>query len=458
MGESTSVIVVGGGFAGLTCAQHLAKNGAVSVTLIDRNNYHQFQPLLYQVATSQLASSDIAYPLRSVARKRPNLTVKVDEVVSIAPAAHSVTTASGATLAADYLVLAAGSQPSFFRTPGAREHSFPLYSLDDALRLRARVFDLFEQADRTPDDIPSGALEFVVVGGGPTGVEVAGALAEMIHGTLAAEYHDLAVSGARVHLIDHGHALLGPFSPKAHDYAAKVLTRDGVRISLGTGVTEVGPGHVNLSDGSTIRTRCVIWGGGLKAAAIAGSAGLPQGRGGRIDVDTDFTVDGLPGVYVIGDIANIPRSDGKAYPQLGSVAQQSGAWAAKNILAAIDGKHAKPFHYVDKGIMAMIGRGSAVAEAEIGGGHHELQGSVAFAAWLGVHAALMSGGRNRIDAFINWAWDYFGTRGPQVLDRSDAPRIDWGEDPEEVDDAAGAVAEPVSAAPGSTGLSTPVSA
>jgi NADH dehydrogenase len=425
----TRVIVVGGGFAGVACAAKLAKVSGVQVTLIDRNNYHQFQPLLYQVATSQLAASDVAYPLRRIAQTRGGFAVKLAEVASVDPVARSVTTTTGETYQADYLVIAAGSQPFFFKTPGAEEHAFPLYSLDDAERLRSRILALFEEADRDPTLVDAGAVEFVVVGGGPTGVEVAGALAEMIHSTLAAEYQDLAVSHARVQLIDHGHALLGPFSPSAHDYAAKVLTRHGVRLRLGTAVTEIGPGHVTLSDGSSFETRCVIWGGGLQAAPVASASGLPRGRGGRIDVHPDLTVEGFPGVYVVGDIANIPDGEGGSFPQLGSVAQQSGVWAAKNILADVAGKPRSPFRYLDKGIMAMIGRGAAIAD--VGHGVHELHGKMAFVAWLGVHAALMSGFRNRIDAFTDWAWDSFGTaRGPQILDRSDAARIDWDDDPD----------------------------
>ena len=211
---------------------------------------------------------------------------------------------------------------------------------------------------------------------------------------------------------------------------------------LGVGVTEVGPGHVVLSDGSTIKTRCVVWGGGLKAAPIAAAAGLTPGRGGRIDVEPDLTLDAFPGVYVIGDIANIPSPDGRTFPQLGSVAMQTGTWAAKNILADIHGKPRRSFHYLDKGIMAMIGRGAAVAE--VGEKHMGLHGHLAFAAWLGVHAMLMSGIHNRTNAFIEWAGDYFGsTHGPYVLDRSDVPRIDWGDDPAA---AAAASHEPVTSA------------
>ena len=421
------MIVVGGGFAGVGCARRLADHEDVRVTVLDRNNYHQFQPLLYQVATCQLAPSDITFSLRRLFHEHPNVDVKLVEVTEIDPATRTVTASDGERFSGDAVVLAAGSQPNFFRTPGADRHAFPLYSLDHAQRLRSRILGVFEDADRDPELLDQGALNFVVVGGGATGVEVAGALADMIHETMAVEYRDLAVAGAQVHVVDLGHSLLAPFSEHAHDYVAKVLHRKGVHIHLGVGVTEVGPGHVTLADGTTIRTHCVIWGGGIKAPAVAANAGLPQGRGGRIDVLGDLTVDGAPGVYAIGDVANIPTPDGQTHPQLGSVALQSGTWAAYNILADFAAKPRKSFDYHDKGIMAMIGRGSAIAE--VGAHRHELHGSIAFASWLGVHAMLMTGVRNRIDAFVTWGWDYFSkTRGPQVLDRSEAAHIDWGQD------------------------------
>ncbi len=334
-----------------------------------------------------------------------------------------MTTDTGETYTGDYLVLAAGSQPSFFGTPGA-EHAFPLYSLDDAEALSTRIVQSFEEADRDPERADDGAIDFVVVGGGPTGVEVAGALSEMINTTMVHEYPALAPR-AKVHLVDHGHELLKMFADKGHAYTARILEKDGVELRMGSGVAEIGPGHVTLSDGSTIRTRCVIWGGGLKAAPIAATSGLPQGHGGRIDVERDFSVAGFPGVFVIGDIANIPARDGKTYPQLGSVALQSGGAAANTILAELHGAKSKPFSYLDKGTMAMIGRGAAIAQVR----GVELHGKLAFAAWLGVHAALMTGGSNRVGAFKSWAVDYFGKeRAPEALDRSGTPRMAWEED------------------------------
>jgi NADH:quinone reductase (non-electrogenic) len=425
--EPKEVVIVGAGFAGLGCARELAKHDEnVHVTLIDKHNYHQFLPLMYQVATYQLAPVDVSADIRQLFRKHTNISVKLGEVTSIDPATKTVTLEDGQTFAGDYLVLAAGSQANFFDTPGA-EHVFPLYSLDDARRLRSRILAVFEDADRDPSRVDAGALNFVIVGAGATGTEVAGALAELIRHVLPSQFHELALDKARVIMVDLGDAVLGPFSPKAHEYASKVLNKDGVEIRLGTSVKEIAADHVVLSDGDTIPTHCVIWGGGIKAAQLAETSGLKQGRGGRIDVQADLSVADQPGVYVVGDIANTPDADGNAYPQLGSVALQAGAWAAENIVADVEGKPSENFDYHDKGIMAMIGRNAAVAE--MGEHRHELHGAVAFAAWLGVHAWLMSGTRQRVDAFVSWAWDYFGkTRAPQVLDSSDAGRIDWEDD------------------------------
>jgi NADH:ubiquinone reductase (H+-translocating) len=427
-GSKHHVVIVGAGFAGLGCAQKLADHDDIHVTLIDRNNYHQFQPLLYQVATSQLAGTDIAHSLRDVFADEENVDVHLAEITSVDTATRTVRTADGGSWTGDVLVMAAGSQPNFFGTPGAPENSFPLYSLDDATRLRSRILGLFEQVDRDPSLVDRGALNIVVVGGGPTGVEVAGALGDMLQVTVPGEYRALDPSKARICLFDHGDALLAPFSDSAHGYVAKVLGEKGVEIHLGTGVKEVGTGHAAFSDGNSLATRCVVWGGGIKAAAVADDCGLAQGRGGRVEVQADLTLAGTPGVYFVGDIANIPDVEGNPLPQLGSVALQSGAWAADNIIGGFEGKQRKPFRYHDKGIMAMIGRGAAIAE--VGKRHHEIHGELAHMAWLGVHASLMTGTRAKIEAFVDWAWDGFTkTGGPHVLDRGDAAEINWDDDP-----------------------------
>src|SRR3954470_14850914 len=283
------VVVVGGGFAGIASAKRLAKQDDVHVTLLDRNNYHQFQPLLYQVATSQLAPADVAASLRKVFRHHDNVDVKMEDVAEVDPRALTVTSAEGRTYGGDAVVVAAGSRPNFFHTPGAEKHALPLYRLDDAPRLRSQILAVFEAADRSPRLVEEGALNFVIVGGGATGVEIAGALADMIHDTLPSEFRDLALTAAQVHVVDLGHTLFAPFSDTAHDYVAKVLGRKGVRLHLGVAVSEVARGHVTLGDGTIIRSHCVIWGGGIMGPSLASDSGLPLGRGGRVDVQPGLT-------------------------------------------------------------------------------------------------------------------------------------------------------------------------
>jgi NADH:ubiquinone reductase (H+-translocating) len=420
------IVIVGGGFAGLGCAVKLGSHPDVQVTLIDKNSYHQFQPLLYQVASAQLAPKDVAFMLRSVLKDHTNIDVKMAEVTSVNLQTRTLSTSEGSSYQGDFLVLAAGSQPNFFGTPGADPNAFPLYSLGQAETLRSRILALFELVDRDPTLIEKGALNFLVVGGGPTGTEIAGALADMIHDTMKSEYHDLPVAQAKILLIDHGKAVLGPFSEKSQLYAAKILQERGVDLRLGVGVKEVAPDGALLSDGTKILSHCVIWAGGLKASSLCEKTGISLGHGGRIDVQPDLTVAGFPGVYALGDFANIVGADGNSLPQLASVAEQCGKSCAENIVADVAGRPRKPFHYFDKGIMAMIGRDAAVAE--IGQRHHQLEGVIGFAAWLGVHATLLPTSRGEIGAFIEWAWNYFGNAsGAQVLDRSIEAHINWND-------------------------------
>jgi NADH dehydrogenase len=426
--RATHVVIVGGGFAGVACARRLAGQEGVRVTLLERNGYHQFQPLLYQVATAELTPDDIRFDLAAMLAKHDNVEVRTAEVAAADPGAPAVTLTGGEVLAADVLVLAAGAQPNFFHTPGADRHTFPLYSLDDAERVRSRVLQLFQDASAKPELVDEGALTFVVVGAGATGVETAGALGELLHDVMPHVHPHLAVAGAQVILVDLGHAVLGPFSEEAHGYAARQLRRRGVQVRLGTSAKDIGPGHVSLSDGTTIRTHLTVWGGGLMAAPLAATSGVTQGRGGRFDVRPDLTVEGFPAVYALGDFANIPAVDDQALPQLGSVAQQAGDWAGRNILADRKGEGRQPFHYHDKGIMAMIGRKAAVAE--IGEHRHELHGRLAFAAWLGVHAQLLANAGAELNAFLTWADEFYlrsHHRSAALLDPAtiDTPRIHW---------------------------------
>jgi NADH dehydrogenase len=419
------VVVLGGGLAGVACAHTLGDAGE-PVVLVDRNDYHQFQPLLYQVATSQLPAEDVARPHRAIFHQHPTVRVLTAEAVAVDAAAHRVTLGDGTEVTGSQLVLAAGAQPEFFGVPGAAEHAFPLYSVVDAEGRRGPRPGLGGPPPPAPGtqdapEPPAGALDVVVVGGGPTGVETAGAVAELMAaltrtGRLAAP--------ARVVLVDRGTALLAPFTDAAHHYAHGHLTGVGVEVRLGTGVAAVHPDRVELDDGTAIPTRTVVWGGGESAAPIVLDAGVPTGRGGRVDVAADLGVPGLPGVYAVGDAANIPGPDGRTLPQLGSVAQQSGRAAGANVLRERRGAPTEPFRYKDKGIMAMIGRNAAVAE--VGHRHHTVEGPVAFAAWLGVHAMLLSGAHSKTDAFLSWAWDYFDRDHSALVEMTDAPhRIAW---------------------------------
>ena len=424
------VLIVGGGFAGLGCARKLASHSDIHVTLLDRNNYHQFQPLLYQVAGSALSPSNIAFNLRSVLHGHQNVDIKMSEAVAADLNARTVQTAEGQTYQGDILVLAAGAQANFFGTPGAEQYTYPLYSLRDAEKLRSRILAMIELADREPSLADKGALHFVIVGGGATGTEMAGAFGDALQHLPKQRIVNIHIDKAQIVLVDGGSALLNGFSQKAQAYAARKLEQRGVQLRLQTRVNEVHPGHVVLSDGSRIDTRTVIWAGGLKASALSESLGLKTGNGGRIDVAPDLTVPGFNGVYALGDFANIVGKDGKPLPQLASVAEQSGKWCTRNIVADLAGKPRRPFAYFDKGIMAMIGRNAAVAE--VGEHRHELEGVIAFASWLGVHALLLTSMRARMEAFVEWAWDYFGRpTGDAILDEPEQARIDWSDDDEE---------------------------
>jgi NADH:ubiquinone reductase (H+-translocating) len=432
MSESRTrhVLIVGGGFAGVACAKRLAGVEEVRVTLFDKNGFHQFQPLLYQVATAELTASDVSFDLDELFLDAGNVDVRTEEVVSCEPNRHRVTLADGEVIEGDTLVIAAGAQPNFFHTPGAEEFAFPLYSLADAERVRSRVLQIFEDVEANPALTDQGALTFVVVGAGPTGVETAGALAELVHDVMPHRYRKADVSKARVIIVDVGDAPLGAFSEDAHTYATRQLDHRGVQLMLGASCVEVARDHVTLSNGTQIKTHLTVWGGGEMASPVVAASGLPIGHGGRVDVGFDLAVRGFPRVYAIGDAANIPGVDASTLPQLGSVAQQSGDHLGWNIAAEVNGEEPEPFHYHDKGIMAMIGRRAAVAE--IGEHRHELQGRVAFAAWLGVHAMLLANIRSEVKAFMSWAEEFYMRphhRSAALLDPAtiNTPKIRWTE-------------------------------
>lgn len=399
MNNYPKVVVVGAGFGGLGVAEQLA-HVPVEVTLIDKHNYHTFQPLLYQVATSLLNAEDVGAPIRSIFRDQGNVNFRLGTVTGINVPARKIQLEDGVGINYDYLVLAGGATVNYFGTPGAAENSFPLYTLINAVKLRNQVMKQFEAADRNSSLIEDGALNFVVVGAGPTGVETAGALSDLFHNLLPDDYHRLATDKARIIIVEMGTDVLAPFKENLRAYTRKELEDRGVELRLGEAVAEVGPTSVSLKSGEEIKSHTLVWAAGVQASPLAQMLGMPQGRGGRVKLNLDLSVPDHPEIFVVGDMGEV-ASDGKVLPQLGSVAMQSGEHVARQIARRIIGEEPQPFKYWDKGFMATIGRGSAVVEFP---NQRTLHGPLAYFAWLGVHLALLSGVRNRIETLWNWGW------------------------------------------------------
>jgi NADH dehydrogenase len=399
MSKYPHVVIVGAGFGGLGVAEQLA-HVPVSVTLIDRHNYHTFQPLLYQVATSLLNAEDVGAPVRSMFRHQENVNFRLATVTSIDVTGRKILLEDSDQITFDYLVLAGGATVNYFGTPGAAEHAFPLYTLMNAVRLRNQVMQRFEAADRDPAIIEDGALNFVIVGAGPTGVETAGALSDLFYNLLSEDYHQLATEKARVILIEMGREVLAAFKENLREYARKELEERRVEVRLGEAVTEIGPRSVKLKSGEEIKAHTLVWAAGVQANPLARMLGMPQGRGGRVKLNPDLSVPEHPDIFVVGDMGEV-ISEGQVLPQLGSVAMQSGEHVARQIARRIVGEETQAFKYWDRGFMATIGRGSAVVEFP---NKRTLHGPLAYFAWLGVHLVLLSGTRNRIEALWNWGW------------------------------------------------------
>ena len=399
MGNTPHVAIVGAGFGGLGVAEQL-DHVPVEVTLIDQHNYHTFQPLLYQVATSLLNAEDVGAPVRSLFRHQDNVTFRMATVTGVDMPGHKIQLKDGTQISYDYLVLAGGTTVNYFNTPGAAEHAFPLYTLMNAVKLRNRILERFEATDRDPALIDDGALNFVIVGAGPTGVETAGALSDLFYNLLPRDYHQLATEKARIIMVEMGKEVLAPFKDNLRAYAKEELERRRVEVRLGEAVAEVGSTFVRLKSGEEIKAHTLIWAAGVRANPLADMLGLPQGRGGRIKLNPDLSVPDHPEIFVVGDIGEV-TSDGKVLPQLGSVAMQSGEHGGRQIARRLHGEPGQPFRYWDKGFMATIGRGAAVVELP---NKLTLHGPLAYFAWLGVHLALLSGMRNRIETLWNWGW------------------------------------------------------
>jgi len=393
------VVILGGGFGGLYAARAL-RRAPLRLTLVDRRNHHLFQPLLYQVATAALNPSDIAVPIRRVLRRQKNATVLLGEATAVDVAGRRVVLADG-ELPYDYLVIATGAAHSYFGHDDWSPYAPGLKTIEDALEIRRRILLAFEAAERDPDPETRRAwLSFVVIGGGPTGVELAGALAEIARLILRTDFRSIDPASARVALIEAGPRILPAFAPALSEEAARELAGLGVEVITGAAATSVDATGVSLGE-RRLQARNVLWAAGVAASPIAGSLGIALDRAGRVPVAPDLTLPGHPEVFVIGDLAAL-RQDGKPVPGVAPAAKQMGRHAARNILRAVRGLPHAPFRYRDAGSLATIGRAAAVAEF----GRLKLSGFIAWLAWLLVHIYFLIGFRNRLLVMLQWAWLY----------------------------------------------------
>ncbi|MCK9518464.1 MAG: NAD(P)/FAD-dependent oxidoreductase [Dehalococcoidia bacterium] len=400
------VVIIGAGFGGLACAKKLAGQ-PVDVLLLDANNYHLFTPLLYQVASSLLNPSDIARPVRSIFGGTQNVRFRQAHVTGIDFDRKRVRTAKGIDVDYDYLVVAAGSTTNFFGIEGVEERALGLKDLSEALELRNHILRCLEAASLMTPEEAEPWLTFVVVGGGPTGVEYAGALSELIHGVLPDEYPELAGHPIRVVLVEALPQVLPPFPEDLGREAHTKLERRGITVLTGLRVSAVTPEEVELSDGSTIRSHTLVWAAGVRPNDLAGAIDVSRSRSGRVEVDAYLRVPSVPGVFAIGDIASFVQ-DGKEVPMLSAPAMQEGRSVAENILRSIAGLPLKPFHYRDKGSMATIGKNAAVAQL----GPLHLKGFIGWVTWLIVHLYYIIGFRNRLAVLLGWGWNYVRSDRP----------------------------------------------
>lgn len=405
------VVIVGGGFGGLTCAQGLAKAN-VDITLVDRTNHHLFQPLLYQVAIAGLSPAEIAAPIRGVLSGQKNARVLLGSVAQVHLSEQRVELDDGTNLPYDHLVLAVGAKTSYFGHEEWEKDAPGLKSLGDALEIRHRVLLAFEQAERESDpEVQKELLTFVVIGGGPTGVELAGAIAELAHVTLDNDFRAIDPDKTQVILVEAGPTVLSPFTTGLQERAREQLQEIGVQIRTGQKVTTIDAKGVVLDDKERITARTVLWAAGVRGTRLAETLGVPLDRQGRVIVESDTAVPGHPNVFAIGDMAACP--DGKGtLPGLCPVAMQQGRYVAEIIGKDRDKATREPFKYIDKGTMATIGRSRAIAQA----GRMQMSGFLAWLAWLFVHIMFLIGFRNRFVVLFTWAWSYFSfQRGARLI-------------------------------------------
>ncbi|PYK30006.1 MAG: FAD-dependent oxidoreductase [Verrucomicrobia bacterium] len=413
MNSKPHIVIIGAGFGGLEAAKKFACED-VRVTIVDRTNYHLFQPLLYQVATAALSPADIAAPIRAVVSKCKNMEVVLAEVQSIDVNARKVIFGEG-QLDYDYLILATGARHSYFGHPEWEKLAPGLKSLEDAVEVRRRILMAFEYAERNPDEAArKAAMTFVIIGGGPTGVEMAGAIAEIARYTLARDFRNIDPSQARVILIEGEPKVLASFPEDLRDSAMKQLADLGVEVRTGIHATNLTENGLQVGD-EFIPCRVKIWAAGNTASPVGHSLGVPIDRAGRVIVNNDLTIPDHPEVQVIGDLANFSHQTGEPLPGVSPVAMQQGRHAARNVLRMIEGEKAQRFWYFDKGSMATIGRNKAVADLKL----VHLSGIPAWLAWLFIHIIFLVGFRNRIAVLFQWAWAYLSfNKGARLITRN----------------------------------------
>ncbi len=396
------VVIIGAGFGGLAAARSL-QDAPVDVVIVDARNHHTFQPLLYQVATAGLDGDDVCYPVRGIVARQRNTEFRLGRVSEVVLATNQIRFADGAVLGYDHLILAAGAITNDFGIPGVADVSFGMKSLTDALAMRAHILAQFERVDSQPELIDDGALTFVITGGGPTGVELAGGLVELFQHVLSKDFPRLDVTRARVVLLEATDRVLGAFHPALSEYARRALEVRGVEVKMSSAVTSASPTSVLLDDGTVIPCHTLIWAAGVTAHPIGGSLGVELTKGGRVVVAPDLSIPGHSNVFVVGDLAGSRSADDRLLPQVAPVAIQGARHAAEQIVARLHGSDTLPFHYVDKGSMATIGRHDAVAELP---GGVRLTGTVGWLSWLALHLFQLLGFRNRLNVVVNWAWNY----------------------------------------------------
>jgi len=395
------VVIIGGGFAGLWAARALA-SAPVDITLLDRGNYHLFQPLLYQVATAGLSSPDIAAPLRHILRRQENVTVLMEEAVSIDPASRTVTLGEGRSIAFDYALLATGATHAYFGHDDWAPYAPGLKSLDDALDIRRRILSAFERAEASDDpDERKALLTFAIVGGGPTGVELAGTMAEIARHTLEHEFRHIDPAHSRVMLLEAGPRVLATFDPELSEKARLQLEHLGVEVLTGMQVSAIDAQGVQAGQ-RHIAARTVLWAAGVAASPLARTLGVPLDKAGRVPVESDLEVPGHPHVFVAGDLASV-QSDGRPVPGVAPAAKQMGKHVAATIQARLAGQPARHFRYRDYGNLATIGRMAAVVQI----GRWKLSGALAWWFWLWAHVFFLIGFRNRLVVMLNWTWAYW---------------------------------------------------